>query len=70
MKIDSSKKDVLKTFESFGFFVVRENEHIMLKNAEQGKNVCLPNHKKIKGSTLSRELTKAGINKKEFFSRY
>ena len=67
MKIDTKKNDVLKALATFGFNVVREKEHIMLKNAE-GKNICIPNHKRVKGSTLSRELTKAGIDKKAFFA--
>lgn len=66
MKIDSKKSDVLKTLAKFDFHVQRENEHIICRNGE-GKVISIPNHKRIKGSTLSKELRRVGIDKNEFF---
>lgn len=67
MHIDSKKNVVLKTFSNFGYEVQRENEHIVLKNDAEGKVVSIPNHKRIKGSTLNKELTRLGVDKIEFF---
>lgn len=67
MKKDSKKNDVLKAFEKFGFNVVKESEHIKMRN-EQGQTVSIPNHKRIKGSTLSQICRTAGIDKVRFFN--
>lgn len=66
MNIDTPKGKAIKAFAKLGFHVIREREHINLKNA-QGIPLSVPNHKKIKGSTLSTVCTRAGIDKKEFF---
>lgn len=66
MKIDSKLQDVLKRFAVYGFNVVKRAEHIKLKNST-GATVSLPNHKRVKGSTLSKILGTVNINKNEFF---
>ena len=66
MKIDTKKKDAIKAFAKLGFNVVAEREHIKLKN-EKGETVSLPNHKFLKGSTLSRICREKGIDKNKFF---
>jgi predicted RNA binding protein YcfA (HicA-like mRNA interferase family) len=66
MKIDTKKTDVLKALQSFGFVIIREKEHITLRNLE-GKVLSVPNHKRVKGSTLQKELTRVGIDKKKFW---
>ena len=66
MKIDTKKNVALKALAALGFWIVKEREHIILKNAE-GKTISLPNHKRIKGSTISRTLRDVGIDKQKFF---
>lgn len=68
MKIDNKKTDVLKAFQKYGFEPVRENPHIILRDGKGG--VCsLPNHKKIKGSVIAKEIRRLGINSKEFWKQ-
>lgn len=69
MRRDIKQKTVLKVFESYGFFVTVNREHMKLENADGRKISALPNHKLIKGSTLMEILRRAGIDKNEFFGR-
>jgi hypothetical protein len=49
------KRKVLKAFESLGFRVIREGNHIAMlrENADGTKSpLTMPNHQVIKGSTL------------------
>jgi predicted RNA binding protein YcfA (HicA-like mRNA interferase family) len=53
--VEVSKRKVLKAFESLGFKVVREGNHIAMvrENADGTKTpLTMPNHQVIKGSTL------------------
>ena len=55
--------------KSIGFEIVREGNHIsMLKKNQDGGNIplTLPNHKKIKGSTLRIILNQSGVSREEF----
>ena len=67
------KKKVIKTFEQLGFKVVREKEHIaMVRENNDGTRtpLTLPNHKKIKSSTLRSICTQAGISRNDFLDAY
>lgn len=66
MKIDTKQNIAIKAFEAQGYEVVKMAEHIKMRN-EQGKTISLPNHKRIKGSVLSRICNEQGIDKKVFF---
>ena len=71
--VDASKIKVIKAFEMLGFSLVREREHIAMirENADGTKTpVTLPNHSKIKGSTLRTICTQAGIPREEFLKAY
>lgn len=71
--IDAPKGKVIKTFESLGFSLVREHEHIaMLRQNMDGTKtpLTMPNHSKIKGSTLRMICTQAGISRDEFLRAY
>ncbi len=67
MNIDTPKGKVIKALKKLGYELVREREHLNFKNA-QGTPLSIPNHKKIKGSTLSTVMVRAGIDKGEFFA--
>ena len=71
--VDAPKAQVVKTFESLGFCLVREGNHIaMLRDNPNGTRtpLTLPNHRTIKGSTLRTILTQAGIPRDDFLKAY
>jgi len=64
---------VIKTFKALGFRVVREKKHIsMIRENPEGTKTLLtmPNHPKIKASTLRTICTQAGITREEFLDAY
>ncbi len=61
---------VLKTFESLGFETIRTGNHISMQriNPDGTKTpLTLPNHSKIKGSTLRTICSQAGIFRTSIF---
>jgi hypothetical protein len=71
--VDAPKRRVLKAFGELGFSMVREAEHISLRrsNPDGGSTpITLPNHPTIKGSTLRRICTQAGIDREAFLDAY
>jgi len=70
---DIPKKKALKVLEELGFQIVREGNHIaMLRKNQDGTKtpLTLPNHKRIKGSTLRHICSQVGINRKRFLEIY
>ena len=66
---DAPLSQVLKTLERLGFRIVREGNHIaMLRENSDGSRtpLTLPNHRRIKGSTLRTILTQAQIPRDDF----
>lgn len=58
---------------AFGFRMVREKEHISMvrDNPEGGRTpLTMPNHPKIKASTLRTICTQAGISRDDFLKAY
>jgi predicted RNA binding protein YcfA (HicA-like mRNA interferase family) len=69
--IDPALADVIRAFERLGFVVVRMGNHIAMSRLEpDGKRtpLTLPNHRKVKGSTLRMILTQTGISREEFLN--
>ena len=71
--VNAPKYRVLNALEILGFMVVREREHIsMLRTEPEGKKTFLtmPNHPKLKSSTLRTICTQAGIPREDFIKAY
>jgi len=71
--VDAPIRKVIKALEQLGFHVVREGNHIaMVRENPDGTRtpLTMPNHSRIKGSTLRTILTQAGIARDEFLSAY
>ncbi len=71
--VDAPKKKVVKALQMLGFQTVREKEHIsMVRENPDGSQIPLtmPNHLKIKASTLRTICTQSGITRDEFLEAY
>ena len=70
---DAPRQRVIKSLEILGFRVIREKEHISLIriNADGTKTpLTMPNHPKLKSSTLRIICTQAGISRNDFIDAY
>jgi predicted RNA binding protein YcfA (HicA-like mRNA interferase family) len=71
--VDALKQRVIKSLEMLGFRVVREKEHISMEriNPDGTKTpLTMPNHPKIKASTLRTICTQAGISRDDFLKAH
>ncbi len=71
--VDAPKARVLRALAILGFHIVREREHISLArdNADGTQTpLTIPNHDKLKSSTLRGICTQAGIPRDEFLNAY
>ena len=70
---DAPKRRVIRTLGLLGFRVIRAGNHIsMIRENPDGSNtpLTMPNHEKIKGSTLRTICRQAGITRDEFLRIY
>lgn len=70
---DAPKRRVVKALEVLGFRIVREKEHISMVRENPDRSatpLTMPNHPKIKASTLRTICTQSGITREEFLEAY
>ena len=70
---DAPKQKVIKTFKSLRFRTVRIGKHIsMVRENPDGTEtpLTMPNHERIKGSTLRVICRQVGIKREEFLRAY
>ncbi|RKU32448.1 hypothetical protein C6499_03245 [Candidatus Poribacteria bacterium] len=70
---DAPKNRVIRALERLGYRIIRERNHICMarENPDGSRTVLvLPNHRRIKGSTLRRICTQAGISRDAFLEAY
>jgi predicted RNA binding protein YcfA (HicA-like mRNA interferase family) len=71
--VDAPRARVLRALGRLGFVLQREREHIvMVRHNDDGSRtpLTLPNHSRIKGSTLRTICTQARITRDEFLEAY
>ncbi|MCO6448713.1 MAG: type II toxin-antitoxin system HicA family toxin [Ignavibacterium album] len=69
----SEKESFRSSLSILGFSIVREREHIsMIRENNDGTKtpLTMPNHNKIKSSTLRTICTQAGISREDFIDAY
>ena len=71
--VDAPKSKVIKAFELLGFRMVREANHIaMIKENPDGTKtpLTMPNHSKLKSSTLRTICRQSKISRDDFLNAY
>lgn len=71
--VDAPKSRVVKALALLGFRVVREREHIaMVRDNPDGTRtpLTMPNHARIKGSTLRIICAQSGVSQSDFLKAY
>jgi predicted RNA binding protein YcfA (HicA-like mRNA interferase family) len=71
--VDAPIERVLKALAVLGFGIVRQGNHVSLerRNADgSSKPMTIPNHRRLKGSTLRTVLAQAGVDRADFLDAY
>jgi len=70
---DATKAKILAVLKRLGFEVIRQGNHISLQRRNPDGTVTpmtIPNHTKIKGSTLRTICTQSGIKREDFIKAF
>jgi predicted RNA binding protein YcfA (HicA-like mRNA interferase family) len=71
--VDAPKQKVIRALNVLGFQIMREKEHISMVRVNPDGTatpLTMPNHPRLKGSTLRTICTQAGIPRDDFLSAY
>ncbi|MFQ5965632.1 MAG: type II toxin-antitoxin system HicA family toxin [Candidatus Scalinduaceae bacterium] len=71
--VDAPKSKVIKALKLLGFQLVQEREHIaMIRTNTDGTKtpLTMPNHNRLKSSTLRTICTQAGVSRNDFLKAY
>jgi predicted RNA binding protein YcfA (HicA-like mRNA interferase family) len=71
--VDAPRNKVIKALGNLGFRIVREREHIaLIRDNPDGTQtpLTMPNHARLKSSTLRAICTQAGIPRDDFLRAY
>jgi len=71
--VDAPKDRVIRALELLGFSLIRDGKHIALaRENDDGTRTppTMPNHPRIKSSTLRTICTQAGISREDFLKAF